>query len=41
MFSSSTALIERQRSVYTVLESEMKRIHALTLKCLTPSQYQP
>jgi hypothetical protein len=39
--SPSAALIERQRSIYALLESEMKHIHALTLKCLTPAQYQP
>lgn len=33
------AVIERQRSVHKALEAEMPHIHALTLKCLTPAQY--
>ena len=36
----SAAVIERQRSVHKALEAEMPQIHALTLKCLTPSQHR-
>lgn len=32
------ALLERQRMVHAVLEAEMKIIHALSLKCMTPAQ---
>ena len=33
-------LLERQRSVNTVLAEEMKTIHALTMKTWTPAQYE-
>eukprot|EP00941_MAST-03F_sp_MAST-3F-sp1_P003087 g3087.t1 len=32
--------IERQRSVYKALESEMAHIHALTIKSWTPAEYE-
>jgi stress-induced morphogen len=34
------ALLQRHRMVNTALEEEMKSIHAMTLKTLTPDQWQ-
>jgi BolA protein len=36
-----TSPIQRQRDVYKVLAEEMKsRIHALSMSCLSPSEYE-
>lgn len=32
--------LDRQRSVYEALESEMNDIHALTIKSWTPAEYE-
>eukprot|EP00293_Proteomonas_sulcata_P016111 CAMPEP_0184303832 /NCGR_PEP_ID=MMETSP1049-20130417/13505_1 /TAXON_ID=77928 /ORGANISM="Proteomonas sulcata, Strain CCMP704" /LENGTH=89 /DNA_ID=CAMNT_0026615499 /DNA_START=77 /DNA_END=346 /DNA_ORIENTATION=+ len=34
------SLIDRQRAVHEALEEEMKTIHALTMKCKTPAQWE-
>jgi len=33
-------LVERQRAVHAAIAEEMPRIHALTLRCRTPEQYE-
>lgn len=33
-------LLARHREVQTILSEEMKSIHALTIKALTPAQYE-
>jgi|JI6StandDraft_1071083.scaffolds.fasta_scaffold06860_2 stress-induced morphogen len=32
------SLLEKHQLVYSLLQQEMKQIHALTLKCRTPSE---
>jgi len=33
------ALLDRQRMVHAALKEEMKKIHALTMKTMTPAQW--
>jgi len=34
------ALLQRHRAVNTALAAELEHIHAITLKCLTPAQWE-